>query len=174
MDTRRHTTTHLNLWTEEDLEYYFNTAVGDFQDKPGWGDVNYVIGCINIREHWLAVAANMRTCKIYVSTRCQIMLRRNLLIKLLKCLHDASPHSQLYILHTTRNQGFSEAKKDLDTKNVGNKDIPDAEQTSRESCIRENPILEATHNALGVASKKKIFPMRQARVDQTALGIRSN
>ncbi|KAA0050681.1 Ulp1-like peptidase [Cucumis melo var. makuwa] len=45
------TTTHLNLWTEEDLECYFNTAVGDFQEKPGWGDVNYVIGCINIKEH---------------------------------------------------------------------------------------------------------------------------
>ncbi|KAL4011534.1 hypothetical protein IC575_028594 [Cucumis melo] len=60
------TTTHLNLWTKEDLEYYFNTAVGDFQEKPGWGDVNYVIGCINIKEHWLAVAANTRKCKIYV------------------------------------------------------------------------------------------------------------
>ncbi|KAA0047791.1 Ulp1-like peptidase [Cucumis melo var. makuwa] len=45
------TTAHLNLWTEEDLEYYFNTAVGDFQDKPGWGDVNYMIGCINIKEY---------------------------------------------------------------------------------------------------------------------------
>ncbi|KAA0036670.1 Ulp1-like peptidase [Cucumis melo var. makuwa] len=31
-----------------------------------WGDVNYVIGCINIKEHWLAVAADMRKCKIYV------------------------------------------------------------------------------------------------------------
>ncbi|KAL0549344.1 hypothetical protein IC582_013825 [Cucumis melo] len=60
------TTTHLNLWTEEDLEYYFNTALGDFQDKQGWGDVNYVIGCINIREHWLAIAADMRKCKTYV------------------------------------------------------------------------------------------------------------
>ncbi|KAL0551463.1 hypothetical protein IC582_010551 [Cucumis melo] len=60
------TTAHLNLWTKEDLEYYFNTAIGDFQEKPGWGDVNYVIGCINIKEHWLAVAADMRKCKIYV------------------------------------------------------------------------------------------------------------
>ncbi|KAA0045591.1 Ulp1-like peptidase [Cucumis melo var. makuwa] len=59
-------TTHLNLWTKEDLEYYFNTVVGDFQDKPGWGDVNYVIGCINIKEHWLAIAVDMRKCKIYV------------------------------------------------------------------------------------------------------------
>ncbi|TYK31658.1 Ulp1-like peptidase [Cucumis melo var. makuwa] len=48
------------------LEYYFNTAVGDFQEKPEWGDVNYVIGYINIKEHWLAVAADMRKCKIYV------------------------------------------------------------------------------------------------------------
>ncbi|TYK21613.1 Ulp1-like peptidase [Cucumis melo var. makuwa] len=60
------TTAHLNVWTEEDLEYYFNTVVGDFKEKPGWGDVNYVIGCIKIKEHWLAVAANMRKCKIYV------------------------------------------------------------------------------------------------------------
>ncbi|KAL0553846.1 hypothetical protein IC582_007750 [Cucumis melo] len=60
------TTAHLNLWTEKDLEYYFKTAVGDFQEKPGWGDVNHVIGCINIKEHWLAVAADMRKYKIYV------------------------------------------------------------------------------------------------------------
>ncbi|KAA0051084.1 Ulp1-like peptidase [Cucumis melo var. makuwa] len=46
------TTTHFNLWTEEALEYYFNTALGDFPDKQGWGDVNYGIGCISIREHW--------------------------------------------------------------------------------------------------------------------------
>ncbi|TYK05423.1 Ulp1-like peptidase [Cucumis melo var. makuwa] len=61
----RHNNT-LNLWTEEDLEYYFNTVIGDFQDKLGWGDVNYVIGCINIREHLFAIAADMRKCKIYV------------------------------------------------------------------------------------------------------------
>ncbi|TYK23461.1 MuDRA-like transposase [Cucumis melo var. makuwa] len=30
------------------------------------GDVNFVIGCINIKEHWLAIAADMRKCKIYV------------------------------------------------------------------------------------------------------------
>ncbi|TYK09796.1 Ulp1-like peptidase [Cucumis melo var. makuwa] len=30
------------------------------------GDVNYVIGCINIKEHWLATAADMKKCKIYV------------------------------------------------------------------------------------------------------------
>ncbi|KAA0059222.1 Ulp1-like peptidase [Cucumis melo var. makuwa] len=51
------TTAHLNIWAEKDLEYYFNTW---------WGDVNYVIGCINIKEHWLAIAADMRKCKIYV------------------------------------------------------------------------------------------------------------
>ncbi|TYK14903.1 Ulp1-like peptidase [Cucumis melo var. makuwa] len=58
-----------NTWILEDkknLQYYFNTAVGDFEEKPGWGDVNYVIGCINIKEHWLAIAADMRKCKIYV------------------------------------------------------------------------------------------------------------
>ncbi|TYK26696.1 Ulp1-like peptidase [Cucumis melo var. makuwa] len=59
------TTTHLNLWAEKNLEYYFNTAVGDFQEKPGWGNVNYMIGCINIKEHWLTIAANMKKCKIY-------------------------------------------------------------------------------------------------------------
>ncbi|KAA0039479.1 Ulp1-like peptidase [Cucumis melo var. makuwa] len=32
----------------------------------GWGDVNYLTGCINIKEHWLAVAADMGKCKIYV------------------------------------------------------------------------------------------------------------
>ncbi|TYK09609.1 Ulp1-like peptidase [Cucumis melo var. makuwa] len=57
---------HLSLWTESDLEYYFNTILGDFQDKQGWVDVNYVIGCINIRGHWLAIAVDMRKCKIYV------------------------------------------------------------------------------------------------------------
>ncbi|KAL0534722.1 hypothetical protein IC582_029014 [Cucumis melo] len=57
---------HLNIWTKKDLEYYFNTAVGDFEQIPGWGDVNYVIGCINIKEHWLAIVADLRKCKIYV------------------------------------------------------------------------------------------------------------
>ncbi|KAL4030944.1 hypothetical protein IC575_009199 [Cucumis melo] len=60
------TTAHLNLWTKSNLKYYFNTAPGDFQDKQGWGDVNYVIDCINLREHWLAIAADMRKYKIYV------------------------------------------------------------------------------------------------------------
>ncbi|KAL0534838.1 hypothetical protein IC582_029135 [Cucumis melo] len=60
------TTTHLNIWAEKDLEYYFDTAVGDVEEKPGWEDVNYVIHCINIKEHWLAIAADMRKCKIYV------------------------------------------------------------------------------------------------------------
>ncbi|KAA0025135.1 MuDRA-like transposase [Cucumis melo var. makuwa] len=49
-----------------DVEYYFNTAVGDYDQIPGWGDVNYVISCINIKEHWLAIAVDMRKCKIYV------------------------------------------------------------------------------------------------------------
>ncbi|KAA0044250.1 Ulp1-like peptidase [Cucumis melo var. makuwa] len=59
-------TAHLSIWTEKDVEYYFNTAVGDYIDIPGWGDVNYVITCINIKEHWLAIAADMRKCRIYV------------------------------------------------------------------------------------------------------------
>ncbi|KAL4026984.1 hypothetical protein IC575_015433 [Cucumis melo] len=59
-------TAHLSIWTEKDVEYYFNTAVGDYNDIPGWGDVNYVITCINIKEHWLAIAADMRKCRIYV------------------------------------------------------------------------------------------------------------
>ncbi|KAL0546648.1 hypothetical protein IC582_016560 [Cucumis melo] len=59
-------TTHLTIWTEKDMEYYFNTAVGDYNHIPGWGDVNYVITCINIKEHWLAIAADMRKCRIYV------------------------------------------------------------------------------------------------------------
>ncbi|KAL4013745.1 hypothetical protein IC575_025928 [Cucumis melo] len=59
-------TAHLSIWTEKDVEYYFNNAVGDYNDIPGWGDVNYVITCINIKEHWLAIAADMRKCRIYV------------------------------------------------------------------------------------------------------------
>ncbi|KAL0557179.1 hypothetical protein IC582_005697 [Cucumis melo] len=59
-------TAHLSIWTEKDVEYYFNTAVGDYNDIPGWGNVNYVITCINIKEHWLAIAADMRKCRIYV------------------------------------------------------------------------------------------------------------
>ncbi|KAA0037319.1 Ulp1-like peptidase [Cucumis melo var. makuwa] len=72
---------HLNLWTEEDLEYYFNTTLGDFQDKQGWGDVNYVIGCINIREHWLAIAADIRKCKIYVFDSMPNYVRKKLVDK---------------------------------------------------------------------------------------------
>ncbi|KAL0544868.1 hypothetical protein IC582_019998 [Cucumis melo] len=35
-------TTHLTIWTEKDVEeYYFNTAVGDYDQISGWGDVNY-------------------------------------------------------------------------------------------------------------------------------------
>ncbi|KAL0544782.1 hypothetical protein IC582_019907 [Cucumis melo] len=60
------TTTHLTLWSEADLDYYFTSTIGAIQDKVGWGDVNYVIGCINIKEHWLAIAADMKKCKIYV------------------------------------------------------------------------------------------------------------
>ncbi|KAL0534239.1 hypothetical protein IC582_028527 [Cucumis melo] len=59
-------TTHLTIWTEKDVEYYFNTTVGDYDQIPGWGDVNYVISCINIKEHWLVIATDMRKCKIYV------------------------------------------------------------------------------------------------------------
>ncbi|TYK05156.1 Ulp1-like peptidase [Cucumis melo var. makuwa] len=59
-------TTHLTIWIEKDVEYYFNTAVGDYEQIPGWGDINYVISCINIKEHWLAIATYMRKCKIYV------------------------------------------------------------------------------------------------------------
>ncbi|KAL0544528.1 hypothetical protein IC582_019645 [Cucumis melo] len=60
-------TAHLTIWTGKDVEYYFNTAVGDYNHIPGWGDVNYVIICINIKEHWLVIAADMRKCRIYVS-----------------------------------------------------------------------------------------------------------
>ncbi|KAL4038673.1 hypothetical protein IC575_002296 [Cucumis melo] len=59
-------TTHLTIWTEKDVEYYFKTSVGDYEQIPGWEDVNYVISCINIKEHWLAIAADIRKCKIYV------------------------------------------------------------------------------------------------------------
>ncbi|KAA0061902.1 Ulp1-like peptidase [Cucumis melo var. makuwa] len=59
-------TAHLTIWTEKEVEYYFNTAVGDYNHILGWGDVNYVITCINIKEHWLAIAADMRKCRIYV------------------------------------------------------------------------------------------------------------
>ncbi|KAA0038422.1 Ulp1-like peptidase [Cucumis melo var. makuwa] len=34
--------------------------------KLWWEDVNFVIGCINIEEHWLVIAADMRKCKIYM------------------------------------------------------------------------------------------------------------
>ncbi|KAL0560335.1 hypothetical protein IC582_000736 [Cucumis melo] len=70
--------THLNIWAEEYLVYYFNTPVDDFQDKPGWGDVNYVIDCINIKEHWLAIAADMRKCKIYVFDSMPIYVEKKL------------------------------------------------------------------------------------------------
>ncbi|KAA0065891.1 Ulp1-like peptidase [Cucumis melo var. makuwa] len=59
------TTTHLPLWSEPDLDYYFTSAIGAIEDKVGWADVNYLIGCINIKEHWMAVAADMKKCKIY-------------------------------------------------------------------------------------------------------------
>ncbi|KAL4025633.1 hypothetical protein IC575_014037 [Cucumis melo] len=78
-------TAHLTIWTEKDVEYYFNTAVGDYNDIPGWGDVNYVITCINIKEHWLAIAADMRKCGIYVFDSMPNYVERNLLMKLFKC-----------------------------------------------------------------------------------------
>ncbi|KAL0556709.1 hypothetical protein IC582_005224 [Cucumis melo] len=59
-------TAHLTIWTEKDVEYYFDTAISDYDQIPGWRDVNYVISCINIKEHLLAIAADMRKCKIYV------------------------------------------------------------------------------------------------------------
>ena len=61
------TTTHLALWSELDLDYYFTLAIGAIEDNVGWADVNYVIGCINIKKkHWMAVAVDMKKCKIYV------------------------------------------------------------------------------------------------------------
>ncbi|KAA0043530.1 Ulp1-like peptidase [Cucumis melo var. makuwa] len=70
-----------------------NKKVQD-EDEQGWGDVNYVISCINIKEHWLAIAADMRKCKIYVFDSMPNYVEQ-LLMKLFKCLHDASPHSHL-------------------------------------------------------------------------------
>ncbi|KAA0045019.1 Ulp1-like peptidase [Cucumis melo var. makuwa] len=94
-------TAHVTIWTEKDVEYYFNTAVGDYNHIPGWGDVNYVITCINIKEHWLTIVADMRNARSSCSTQCQIMLSRNLLMKLFKCLHDANPHSRLQLESTS-------------------------------------------------------------------------
>ncbi|KAA0036144.1 Ulp1-like peptidase [Cucumis melo var. makuwa] len=99
------TTTHLNLWTEEDLEYYFNTALGDFQDKQGWGDVNYVIGCINIREHWLAIAADMRKCKTYVFDSMPKYVEKKLVDEALEMLARCVPLLAIAIgmnLHSKR------------------------------------------------------------------------
>ncbi|TYK19541.1 Ulp1-like peptidase [Cucumis melo var. makuwa] len=51
---------------KKDLIYYFNSAIGVILDKVGWAGVDYVIVCKNIREHWMAIAADMRNCKIFV------------------------------------------------------------------------------------------------------------
>ncbi|KAA0047235.1 Ulp1-like peptidase [Cucumis melo var. makuwa] len=40
--------------------------IGAIEDKVGWLNVNYVIGCINIKEHWMTLAADLKKCKIYV------------------------------------------------------------------------------------------------------------
>ena len=45
---------------------YFTSAIGAIQDKVEWANVNYVIGYINIKEHWLVIATDMKKCKIYV------------------------------------------------------------------------------------------------------------
>ncbi|TYJ99815.1 Ulp1-like peptidase [Cucumis melo var. makuwa] len=38
----------------------------DVEIRDGGGDVNFVMRCINIKEHRLAIATDMRKCKIYV------------------------------------------------------------------------------------------------------------
>ena len=86
---RTNTTARIALWSENDLDYYFNSDIGEIPDKVGWAGANYVIGCINIKEHWMAIAADMKKYKIYMS-----MFNKNLLMKLLQYLHDASPHWQ--------------------------------------------------------------------------------
>ncbi|KAA0053439.1 Ulp1-like peptidase [Cucumis melo var. makuwa] len=35
-------------------------------DKVGLAGADYVIGCINIREHYMAIAADLRNYKIFV------------------------------------------------------------------------------------------------------------
>ncbi|TYJ96903.1 uncharacterized protein E5676_scaffold220G00020 [Cucumis melo var. makuwa] len=84
---------------------------------------------------------------------------------------------QLFLLtSTTRNKGFPDAKKDVDTKNVGNKDTLDAGQTSHENRIEENSILDATHNASGVALGKRVYPYSRCHkgdLPTLSCGVRS-
>ncbi|TYK11142.1 CACTA en-spm transposon protein [Cucumis melo var. makuwa] len=67
---------------------------------------------------------------------------------------------------STRNRDFPDAKKNVGTKNVGNKGILDVGQTRRESRIGENPIPDARimhrewrRQAIGVCVRKT-FPVR--------------
>ncbi|TYK31577.1 Ulp1-like peptidase [Cucumis melo var. makuwa] len=70
-------------------------SVGDFQEKLGCGDVNYMISCINIREHWLAIAADVRKYKIYVFDSMQNYLEKKLVDQALEMPARCTPHSQL-------------------------------------------------------------------------------
>ena len=44
-------TAHMAISTRPYLFYYFDSALGLIEDKVGWADVDYVICCINIKEH---------------------------------------------------------------------------------------------------------------------------
>ena len=100
------TTAHLEIWTELDLEYYFNTALGDFQETEEWGDVNYVIGCINIREHWLVIAADMRKCKIYVFDSMPKYVEKKLVYKALEMSAQCIPSLAIAIGMNLHSKSF--------------------------------------------------------------------
>ncbi|KAA0026014.1 Ulp1-like peptidase [Cucumis melo var. makuwa] len=60
-----------NTWVHGDtldlvLSLLQNKMLHLKQLRKRWGDVNYVISCINIKDHWLAIATDMRKCKFYV------------------------------------------------------------------------------------------------------------
>ena len=85
------TTTHIAQWSENDLDFYFNSAIGAISDKVGWAGVNYLIGCINIKEHWLAIAFDMIKCKIYVFDFMSNYVKKELVDKALAILAQCIP-----------------------------------------------------------------------------------
>ncbi|KAA0032262.1 Ulp1-like peptidase [Cucumis melo var. makuwa] len=52
-------------------------------DKVGWAGVDYVIGFINIKEHWMAVTTDMRNCKIFMFDSMPNLMEKTLEVQLL-------------------------------------------------------------------------------------------
>ncbi|KAL0539652.1 hypothetical protein IC582_023868 [Cucumis melo] len=74
----RNQTAYMVIWAEESLNYYFAYAFGKIQYKRGWGGLDHVIGLLNLREHWMVIAADMKKCKILVFDSMPNYIKQNI------------------------------------------------------------------------------------------------